>query len=200
MATLLLMVIYIAFIGLGLPDSLFGTAWPAIYVEFDIPVSLGSAITLISCFGTFLSSLVSARLINRSGTGKVTAFCTLITVCCLWGNSFASSFVWLCLLAVPMGLGAGAIDAGLNNYVALHYSASHMNYLHCFYGIGVTLSPYLMSLALADQLARWIPLCISVSACHRIHSFSCYASLEACTYAKRRSAAGRSCAPHPHHA
>ena len=111
MATLLLMVIYIAFIGLGLPDSLFGTAWPAIYVEFDIPVSLGSAITLISCFGTFLSSLVSARLINRFGTGKVTAFCTLITVCCLLGNSFASSFVWLCLLAVPMGLGAGAIDA-----------------------------------------------------------------------------------------
>ena len=154
MATLLLMVIYIAFIGLGLPDSLFGTAWPAIYVEFDIPVSLGSAITLISCFGTFLSSLVSARLINRFGTGKVTAFCTLITVCCLLGNSFASSFVWLCLLAVPMGLGAGAIDAGLNNYVALHYSASHMNYLHCFYGIGVTLSPYLMSLALADQ-SNW---------------------------------------------
>lgn len=170
MTTLLLIVIYIAFIGLGLPDSLFGTAWPAIYVEFGVPVSLASVVSLISCFGTFLSSLFSARLINRFGTGKVTAICTLMTVAGLFGYSLSPGFIWMCLLAIPMGLGAGAIDAGLNNYVALHYSASQMNYLHCFYGIGVTVSPYLMSLALAGstnwragyRLAFWVQLCISL--------------------------------------
>lgn len=170
MTTLLLIVIYIAFIGLGLPDSLFGTAWPAIYVEFGVPVSLASVVSLISCFGTFLSSLFSARLINRFGTGKVTAVCTLMTVAGLFGYSLSPGFIWMCLLAIPMGLGAGAIDAGLNNYVALHYSASQMNYLHCFYGIGVTVSPYLMSLTLAGStnwragylLAFWVQLCISL--------------------------------------
>ena len=170
MTTLLLIVIYIAFIGLGLPDSLFGTAWPAIYVEFGVPVSLASVVSLISCFGTFLSSLFSARLINRFGTGKVTAVCTLMTVAGLFGYSLSPGFIWMCLLAVPMGLGAGAIDAGLNNYVALHYSASQMNYLHCFYGIGVTVSPYLMSLALVGsanwragyRLAFWVQLGISL--------------------------------------
>ncbi len=168
MTTLLLIIIYIAFIGLGLPDSLFGTAWPAIFVEFGTPVSFGSLVSLISCFGTFLSSLVSPRLLNRYGTGRVTAVCTLITVATLFGYSVSPSFWWMCMLAVPMGLGAGAIDAGLNNYVALHYSARHMNFLHCFYGIGVTISPYLMSLALANngnwrggyRLAFWIQLCI----------------------------------------
>lgn len=170
MATFLLIVIYIAFIGLGLPDSLFGTAWPAIYVEFGVPVSFGSAVSLISCFGTFLSSLFSARLINRFGTGKVTAFCTLLTVAALLGYSVSPGFIWMCLLAVPMGLGAGSIDAGLNNYVALHYNARHMNFLHCFYGVGVTVSPYLMSLALGDagqwrggyRMAFWIQLCIAL--------------------------------------
>lgn len=151
MATLLLIVIYIAFIGLGLPDSLFGTAWPAIYAEFGIPVSLASIVSFISCFGTFVSSLFSAYVINRFGTGRVTAACTLVTVGALLGNAFAQSFWWLCVMAVPLGLGAGAIDAGLNNYVALHYKASDMNFLHCFYGIGVTLSPYLMSLALGSS-------------------------------------------------
>lgn len=170
MTTLLLIVIYIAFIGLGLPDSLFGTAWPAIYAEFGVPVSLASVVSLISCFGTFLSSLFSARLINRFGTGKVTAFCTLLTVAGLFGYSLSPGFLWMCFLAIPMGLGAGAIDAGLNNYVALHFSASQMNYLHCFYGIGVTVSPYLMSLALSGstnwragyRLAFWIQLAISL--------------------------------------
>ena len=170
MTTLLLIVIYIAFIGLGLPDSLFGTAWPAIYVEFGVPVSLASVVSLISCFGTFLSSLFSARLLNRFGTGKVTAVCTLMTVAGLFGYSLSPGFIWMCLLAVPMGLGAGAIDTGLNNYVALHYSASQMNYLHCFYGLGVTVSPYLMSLALSDstnwrtgyRLAFWLQLSIAL--------------------------------------
>ena len=151
MATLLLVVIYIAFIGLGLPDSLFGTAWPAIYTEFGVPVSLGSIVSFISCFGTLISSLFSPKILNRFGTGKVTAVCTLVTVAALLGNSFAQSFWWLLLMAIPLGLGAGCIDAGLNNYVALHYKASDMNYLHCFYGIGVTVSPYLMSLALSGQ-------------------------------------------------
>ena len=169
MATLLLIVIYIAFIGLGLPDSLFGTAWPAVYVEFGVPVSLASVVSLISCFGTFLSSLFSTRVINRFGAGRVTAVCTLVTAAGLFGYSLSPSFLWMCLLAVPMGLGAGAIDAGLNNYVALHYSASHMNFLHCFYGIGVTVSPYFMSLALAGsgnwrggyRLAFWVQMCIA---------------------------------------
>ena len=169
MATLLLIVIYIAFIGLGLPDSLFGTAWPAVYAEFNVPVSLASVVSLISCFGTFLSSLSSARVINRFGTGRVTAFCTLLTAAGLFGYSLSPGFFWMCLLAIPLGLGAGAIDTALNNYVALHYSASHMNFLHCFYGIGVTVSPYFMSLALAGagnwrggyRLAFWVQICIS---------------------------------------
>jgi len=169
MATLLLIVIYIAFIGLGLPDSLFGTAWPAVYAEFGVPVSFASVVSLISCLGTFVSSLFSARLINRFGTGRVTAVCTLMTAAGLFGYSLSPGFAWMCLLAIPMGLGAGAIDAGLNNFVALHYSASHMNFLHCFYGVGVTVSPYFMSLALAGsgswrggyRLAFWVQICIA---------------------------------------
>ena len=151
MTTLLLVVIYIAFIGLGLPDSLFGTAWPAIYAEWNLPVSLASVVSFISCFGTLISSLLSARVINRFGPGRVTAVCTLMTAAALLGHVFAENYLWLCILAIPLGLGAGAVDAGLNNYVALHYKATHMNFLHCFYGLGVTVSPYLMSLALGMQ-------------------------------------------------
>ena len=149
MATVLLLVIYIAFIGLGIPDSLFGTAWPAIYAEFHLPVSWANFVTLIISGCTICTSLISARLINRFGTAKITAVSTSMTAAALLGFSCSGGMLWLCLFAVPLGIGAGAIDSALNNYVALHYKAVHMNFLHCFYGIGVSLSPYLMSLALS---------------------------------------------------
>ena len=149
MATLLLIVIYIAFIGLGIPDSLFGAAWPAIYAELNLPVSWANFVTMIISGGTIVSSLLSARLINRFGTAAVTAVSTAMTALALFGFSVSGSMLWLCLSAVPLGLGAGAIDTALNNYVALHYKATHMNFLHCFYGIGVSMSPFLMSLALS---------------------------------------------------
>lgn len=146
MATFLLVVIYIAFIGLGVPDSLFGTAWPVMYREFAVPVSYANFYSILCFAGTVGSSLLSARVINRFGTAKVTAFSTALTAAVVIAVSFAGSIWWVLLLAIPLGLGAGAIDSGLNNYVALHYSARHMNFLHCFYGVGVAISPYVMSL------------------------------------------------------
>ena len=149
----LLVVIYVAFIGLGVPDSLIGSAWPAVHAELNIPVEAVSIITLIISGCTVLSSMFSAGILNKLGTAKVTAFSTAMTAAALLGFSFAPSFWVMIPLAVVLGLGAGAIDSGLNNYVALHFKASHMNFLHCFYGVGVSLSPYLMSLALSD--AGW---------------------------------------------
>lgn len=151
MATILLIVIYIDFIGLGIPDSLFGAAWPAIYTEFGLPISYASFVTIIIYGGTVASSLLSAKVINRFGTAKVTAVSTALTAAGLLGFSFSGGLIWLCLFAVPLGLGAGAIDSALNNYIALHYKATHMSFLHCAYGVGVTLSPYLMALALSDN-------------------------------------------------
>ena len=149
----LLVVIYVAFIGLGVPDSLIGSAWPAVHAELNIPVEAVSIITFIISGCTVLSSMFSAGILNKLGTAKVTAFSTAMTAAALLGFSFAPSFWVMIPLAVVLGLGAGAIDSGLNNYVALHFKASHMNFLHCFYGVGVSLSPYLMSLALSD--AGW---------------------------------------------
>ena len=153
MATLLLIVIYIAFIGLGVPDSLIGSAWPAIHTELNIPVEAVSILTFIISGCTVLSSMFSAKILNKLGTAKVTAFSTAMTAAALLGYSFAPSFRFMIPLAVVLGLGAGAIDSGLNNYVALHFKASHMNFLHCFYGVGVSLSPYLMAQALSN--AGW---------------------------------------------
>ena len=150
LATVLLIVIYIAFIGLGVPDSLIGSAWPAIHTELNVPVEAVSAVTFLISGCTVLSSMFSARILNKSGTAKVTAFSTAMTAAALLGYSLAPSFLFMIPLAVVLGLGAGAIDSGLNNYVALHCKASHMNFLHCFYGIGVSLSPYLMSHALSN--------------------------------------------------
>ena len=148
MATVLLVVIYIAFIGLGVPDSLIGSAWPAIHTQLNIPVEAVSVITFLISGCTVLSSMFSAKILNKLGTAKVTAFSTAMTAASLLGFSFTSSFCFMIPLAIVLGLGAGAIDSGLNNYVALHCKASHMNFLHCFYGVGVSLSPYLMSQAL----------------------------------------------------
>ena len=145
MATLLLIVIYIAFVGLGIPDSLFGTAWPAIYTELGLPVSAASSVTLLVSGGTVMASLCSARLLHRFGTAAVTAASTCLTAAALLGFSLSNRLGWLCLFAIPLGLGAGAVDTALNHYVSLHYKALHMNFLHCAYGVGVSLSPYLMS-------------------------------------------------------
>ena len=146
----LLVVIYVAFIGLGVPDSLIGSAWPAIQNEMGIPIEAVSILTLLISGCTVLSSIFSARLLNKIGTAKVTAFSTALTAAALLGFSFATSFYFMIPLAIILGLGAGAVDSGLNNYVALHFKASHMNFLHCFYGVGVTLSPYLMAIALGN--------------------------------------------------
>lgn len=144
---MLLIVIYIAFIGLGVPDSLIGSAWPAIHLELSIPVEMVSILTFLISGCTVLSSMFSTRILNKLGTAKVTAFSTAMTALSLVGFSLAPSFWFMIPLAIVLGLGAGAIDSGLNNYVALHCKASHMNFLHCFYGVGVSLSPYIMSQA-----------------------------------------------------
>lgn len=154
MTMVLLVIIYLTFIGLGIPDSLFGTAWPAIYDEFHLPVSYANFVTAIISGGTIISSLLSTRLIMCLGTAKIIAVSTFLTAAALLGFSCSNNIMGLCLFAIPLGLGAGAIDTALNNYVALHYKAVHMNFLHCFYGIGVSLSPYLMSLMLSDN-ANW---------------------------------------------
>lgn len=154
MTVALLVIIYIAFIGLGIPDSLFGAAWPAIYTELNIPVSWANFVTILISAGTIVSSLFSAKLINYLGTAKITAISTTMTAFALYGFSCSKNIIWMCLFSVPLGLGAGAIDTALNNYVALNYKAIHMNFLHCFYGIGVSLSPFLMSLALSDNSWR----------------------------------------------
>ena len=148
MSALLLVVIYICFIGLGLPDSLLGAAWPAMHGELGAPISAAGAVSLIISGGTIVSSLFSVRVIRRFGVGKTTAVSVLMTAAALLLFSLAPHFLVLCLAAVPLGLGAGAVDAALNNFVALHYQARHMSWLHCFWGIGATAGPMLLSLFL----------------------------------------------------
>ncbi len=151
MALLLLIIIYIAFISLGLPDSLLGSAWPVMHMELGVPVSFAGIITMIVSGGTIISSLNSDKLIRRFGTGKVTAVSVFMTAFALLGFYAAPHFIWLCLFAVPMGLGAGSVDSALNNFVALHYKANHMNWLHCFWGIGATAGPLIMSMFLTES-------------------------------------------------
>ena len=150
MAIVLLVVIYIAFIGLGVPDSLLGAAWPAIHTQWNIPVEAVSILTFLISGCTVLSSMFGAGLLNKLGTARVTAFSTAMTAAALLGFSLAPSLGFMIPLAVVLGLGAGAVDSGLNHYVALHFKGSHMNFLHCFYGVGVSLSPYLMAQALRN--------------------------------------------------
>ena len=148
MIHLLLIIIYLAFISLGLPDSLLGSAWPTMYQEFSVPVSYAGGISMIIAAGTIISSLQSDRLTRRFGTGKVTAASVLMTAAALFGFSISHSYAMLCLWAVPYGLGAGNVDASLNNYVALHYASRHMSWLHCMWGVGASLGPYIMGYAL----------------------------------------------------
>lgn len=149
MANLLLAVIYLSFISLGLPDSLLGSAWPSMYVQFNVPVSCAGIISMIISLGTIVSSLQSYRLTTWLGAGKVTAFSVAITAAALFGFSVSNSFWMLCLWAIPYGLGAGGVDAALNNFVALHYASRHMSWLHCMWGVGASLGPRIMSWALA---------------------------------------------------
>lgn len=145
----LLAIIYLAFISLGLPDSLLGAAWPAMYPEFSVPVSFAGIISMIIAAGTIISSLQSDRMTRWLGTGKVTVISVFMTAVALFGFSITKSFWLLCLWAIPYGLGAGSIDAALNNYVALHYKSRHMSWLHCMWGIGATVGPYLMGYSLS---------------------------------------------------
>ncbi len=149
MYSFLLALIYIAFISLGLPDSLLGSGWPVMYAELGVPVSFMGIVTMVISGGTIVSSLLSDRLTRRLGTGIVTVTSVFLTVIALFGFSISKSFWMLIAFAVPYGLGAGAIDAALNNYIALHYKAKHMSWLHCFWGVGTIVSPFVMSYALA---------------------------------------------------
>lgn len=148
MVHLLLAIIYLAFISLGLPDALLGAAWPSMYPQFDVPVSYAGIISTIIALGTVVSSLQSDRLTKKLGTGKVTALSVLMTAMALFGFATSHSFGMLCLWAIPYGLGAGSVDASLNNYVALHYESRHMSWLHCMWGIGASAGPYIMGYAL----------------------------------------------------
>ena len=152
MVQLLLAVIYLSFISLGLPDSLLGAAWPSMYGELGVPVSYAGAISMIIALGTIVSSLQSDRLTRRLGAGRVTALSVGTTALALFGFSVSRSFWALCLWAVPYGLGAGSVDAALNNYVALHYASRHMSWLHCMWGVGASLGPYIMASGLAAGL------------------------------------------------
>lgn len=150
MINLLLAVIYLSFISLGLPDSLLGSAWPVMYGELGVPVSYAGIISMIIALGTILSSLESDRLTGKLGAGKVTAISVAMTAVALLGFSYSHSFVALCLWAVPYGLGAGSVDAALNNYVALHYASRHMSWLHCMWGVGASTGPYIMGYAMTS--------------------------------------------------
>lgn len=148
MFQLLLVIIYLAFISLGLPDALLGSAWPSMYRELGASVSYAGIVSMIIAGGTIISSLFSDRLIRAFGTGKVTVISVAMTAAALFGFSSSNSFIQLCVWAIPYGLGAGSVDAGLNNFVALHYKSRHMSWLHCFWGIGATAGPYIMGLCL----------------------------------------------------
>ena len=148
MAILLLSIIYVCFISLGLPDSLLGSAWPVLHIELGVPVSFAGIISIIIFAGTILSSLFSDKLLRKFGAGLVTATSTAMTAIALFGFSVSTKFWMLIIFAIPYGLGAGAIDAILNNFVALHFKAQHMSWLHCMWGVGASISPYIMSYAL----------------------------------------------------
>lgn len=152
MYLLLLAVIYIAFISLGLPDSLLGSAWPTMRVDFDVPISYMGIVSMIIAGGTIISGLMSERLTKKFSAKAVTTVSVILTAIALYGFSTATEFIHLCLWGIPYGLGAGAIDAALNNYVALHYKSKHMSWLHCFWGVGTIISPYVMSYALTHSV------------------------------------------------
>ena len=149
--TTLLIIIYITFISLGLPDAVLGSSWPKMHLDLQASIPAAGVVAMIISGGTIISSLNSSRLIYKFGTAKLTVVSVLMTAIALLGVSFTPNFLVLCLLAIPLGLGAGAVDSALNNFVAVHYHAKHMNWLHCFWGIGATAGPMLMAFFLAEQ-------------------------------------------------
>ena len=152
MYSFLLALIYLAFISLGLPDSLLGSGWPAMHAELNVPVSFMGIVSMVISGGTIVSSLMSDKLTRKLGTRWVTVISVFLTVIALFGFSFSTKFGMLIAFAVPYGLGAGAIDAALNNYIALHYKAKHMSWLHCFWGVGTIVSPFIMGYALTNSV------------------------------------------------
>ena len=152
MFNLLLVVIYLSFISLGLPDSLLGSAWPTMYPQLNVPISYAGIISMIISFGTIISSLQSDRLTKQFGSGLVTAISVAMTAFALLGFSMSSSFWMLCLMAIPYGLGAGSVDASINNYAAIHFESKHMSWLHCMWGVGASVGPYIMSFAITNHL------------------------------------------------
>lgn len=164
--SLLLIVIYLAFISLGLPDSLLGSAWPAMFENLGVPVDYAGLISMVVAAGTVVSSLFSGKVIQRFGVAAVTASSVGMTALALMGFSISGDFLYLCLLAIPLGLGAGSVDAALNNYVALHYEARHMNWLHSFWGVGAAIGPLIVASYLAKgdswskgyETVAWIQL------------------------------------------
>ena len=153
MATFFLVIIYMAFISLGLPDSMLGVAWPVMQPEYGLPLETAGFLYMIIAGGTIVSSLASGTVTKLLGTGKVTVISVLMTAIALVGFSFSSSLIWLIICAVPLGLGGGAVDAALNNYVATHYKSHHMSWLHCFWGVGATLGPIIMSVFISGQFS-----------------------------------------------
>lgn len=152
MYTFLLALIYIAFISLGLPDSLLGAGWPVMHEELGVPIPYMGIVSMTISACTIVSSLFSDKLTRKFKTRTVTVVSVFLTAVALLGFSFANAFWMLIVIAVPYGLGAGAIDAALNNYVALHYKAKHMSWLHCFWGVGMIISPFVMSYALTTSV------------------------------------------------
>lgn len=152
MYTLLLVLIYIAFMSLGLPDSLLGSGWPAMHLEIGVPVSYMGIISMLISGGTIVSSLMSDKLTRKFSTRIVTVVSVFLTVIALFGFSFSTHFWMLVVFAIPYGLGAGAVDAALNNYIALHYSSKSMSWLHCAWGVGTIVSPFVMSYALTNSV------------------------------------------------
>lgn len=155
MFSLLIAIIYLAFISLGLPDSLLGSAWPVMRLELGAPLSMAGLVTMIICGGTIVSSLASERITGKLGAGMTTAISVALTAAALFGFSTSTALWQLCVWAVPYGLGAGAVDAALNNYVALHMAARHMSWLHCFWGVGASISPYIMQYCLSAEHLNW---------------------------------------------
>ena len=155
MISLLLAVIYAAFISLGLPDALLGSAWPIMHAQMNVPLSYAGIVTFTIAMGTVVSSLLSDRLTLRLGAGKVTALSVSLTALALLGFSVSDRYWMLLVFAIPYGLGAGSVDAALNNYVALHYSNRHMSWLHCMWGVGASIGPSIMGWALTGNEANW---------------------------------------------
>ena len=176
MFNLLLTLTYVCFISLGLPDSLLGSAWPVMQVQMSVPVSYAGIVSMIICLGTVLSSLMSSVMIRKLGIGKIISFSVLMTAVALFGFSVSSRYWMLLLWAIPYGLGAGCVDSVLNNYAALHFKSNHMSWLHCSWGIGASISPYIMSFALV-KLDNWHSGYLIVAVLQFVLSFFMFRSI-----------------------